>query len=485
MARSGQTSHTRHPRHNTFSRSQCSDSNPSPTFSTTPLLQRPIPGLNVLTRDGLLPLPTSDQRLEATTIQPQGAHLHGQRHDNLPQQVITIPTHLNQASYRTLFGNRFVLAFEEEYDSWSTMNWPRTTQRPLIRAGFWYMADVTNRDGSMLTWEDGPSRLLSTRLRPAYQRLLSGLHRNPLLCTEHHLDYTVFLESHIPEQGSYVWEFCVPRLQLVDRWCRNENLNPPRRVFTVVHQNLVPVPPIPLPASAEISRVIICTFTTKEVTQRICIGHSTADLQSALQFRWRDDLEFFDTSTSHLRALPATQHWRFPELPSTDQRTWCTRCDLQQNEDIIHCIWGCPISREVWNWVSYVFCISVPLSDRSHLLQPIHMFVAVRFPLNLRIPQQLWDPLRAISAWHIWNARCKHFIEGTRSLSASIIHSIWARLGVYLRQAWYSHVHKIKAGQLNQTEALTRMIASFGDSSEVWEVHEEKLQIPPVPPRPP
>lgn len=344
-------------------------------------MHRAIPGLNVLTWDGLLPLPTSDQQFEVSPAQLQEGHLHGKMHVNILLQ-----------------------------------------------------------DGALIPWDEGPSRLLPTRLRSAYERLLSGLHRNPILCTDRQLDCTVFLESNIPERGTFVWEFCVPRSELVNRWYRSHTLDPPRRVFELVHQTILPVAPIPLPTTGEISRVLTRSTTTKGVTQRIRIGKPTTHLQFALQFRWRDEVELFDTSTSHLRFL---------QLP------------LERHPH-----------RRISQWIS-LFHVD------------LHLPSLWRNTNNFRIPQQLWDTLRAISAWNIWKARCKHHIEGTRSLSTSVIHLILARLKIYLRQEWQGYAHKIKLGQLNQTEALTRMTRSFGGSSEVWETHEEKLQIPPAPPRPP
>lgn len=400
------------------------------------------------------------------------------------------------------------------------------------------MANVINPDGSMMNWEDGPSRTLHRRLRPAYERLLRGLHHLPIFCPDRLSKYTSFWESYIPSRGLCIWEFNIPRALLVNHWNASGTFNSsPIRVFKLVHNTLTPVPVFPIPRDAAIARVLIRGVVKNGVIQRQKIGRPNADLMFTLQYRWSDRVEFFDTTTAHLRAIqlpvertphkrirqwqtmfrldlhlpslwhatwlpfrsasencflwqlvyriPATQHWRFPELPATDPRTWCTRCDRQRMEDIIHCIWSCPVSREVWKWVNYVLCISAPLSDRSPLLQPAQIFIAVEFHDHFSIPKQLWATLRATTTWCIWKARCKHFMEGNRCLSTSIIYKIWARLGVYMRQTWNGYLRNIRMGETTRIAALTSMSGAYGTCSEVWEVHEDKLQIPPVPPRPP
>lgn len=413
----------------------------------------------------------------------------------------------------------------------------RATQRSLTHAGFCTMNDVTNRDGLMMAWDSGPHQLLSVRLRPAYERLLGGLHHQPVLCPDRHMESIVHMEALVPDRGTFIWEFCLPRMQVVNHWYTNGALYPPKRVFALSHQSLIPVPFFPLPDQCEPSRVLVRIIDQQGTTKRTRIGRPLADLRFALQYRWRDKIEFFNTCTSHLRSIqlreerqphrricqwqelfrldlhlptlwketwlpfrsmsencflwqllyriPATQHWRFPQLPAADQRTWCTRCNSQVMEDILHCIWYCPISREVWKWVNYIISISANQSTQYPLIHPAHIFVAKAFQRNFGIPEKLWQILRAASAWIIWKERCKHFIEGSPSTSASGINMIWSRVRTYIRQAWLDNLRRIRLGQLSQTEAIAHMSRSFGNSSEVWSIHEDKLQIPPVPPRPP
>lgn len=51
-----------------------------------------------------------------------------------------------------------------------------------------------------------------------------------------------------------------------------------------------------------------------------------------------------------LYRILATQRWRFPDRPASDPEMWCTRCSLHVTEDLFHCIWNCPMSRQCWDW---------------------------------------------------------------------------------------------------------------------------------------
>lgn len=326
-------------------------------------------------------------------------------------------------------------------------------------------------------------------------------------------------------------------MQVTSQWCRSGPTCVTKRVFAVNQHSLTPVPHIPIQWSINIHPVIIRQVTQNGSSKFTRIGTPVADLRFALQYRWKDEVEFFNTSTSHLRSIqitpeglphkrvrqwqtlfrvdlhlpslwretwipmrsstencflwqliyrvPATQHWRFPDLPPTDCRTWCTRCEMNVMEDIVHCIWQCPISRETWRWVNYLLSISMPLGDRSPLIRSAHVFVALGFPYNSGIPKTLWTILRAATAWHIWKNRCTHYMEGTPSQAATIIHKVWSRLRIYLRQSWISLTQKIRRGQLTQEDAIAHMSRSFGSNPDVWAIHEHRLQVPPVPPRPP
>lgn len=89
--------------------------------------------------------------------------------------------------------------------------------------------------------------------------------------------------------------------------------------------------------------------------------------------------------------IPAIQHWRFPHLPASDSQTWCTRCTIDNQEDIVHCIWGCPISQRVWWWVLFLLQIS---SDSPNSMVTLHManiFLAQPIQVQHVIPKRLWS----------------------------------------------------------------------------------------------
>lgn len=102
---------------------------------------------------------------------------------------------------------------------------------------------------------------------------------------------------------------------------------------------------------------------------------------------------------------PTTQHWRFPDLPPADPATWCTRCDLNLQEDIMHCMWFCPLSRQVWLWAQEVLHLAACKSAPSPVLKPEHDFVAHPLPQELLIPDCLWSITRPIIVWNIWKNR--------------------------------------------------------------------------------
>lgn len=118
---------------------------------------------------------------------------------------------------------------------------------------------------------------------------------------------------------------------------------------------------------------------------------------------------------------PATQHWRFRELHPSDPATWCTRFNLSLQEDILHCIWFCPLSRQVWLWAQGVLQLSSPEAAPFTLL-PEHVFVAHKLPQHFKIPAFFWTITRPIIAWNIWKNRCSHFIYNKPASAETVIY---------------------------------------------------------------
>lgn len=78
----------------------------------------------------------------------------------------------------------------------------------------------------------------------------------------------------------------------------------------------------------------------------------------------------------------------------THRATWCTGCDLNLQEDILHCIWFCPLSRQVWQWAQLILHVAASECAPSPTLQPEHIFVAHPLPLEFLIPDLLWSITR-------------------------------------------------------------------------------------------
>lgn len=403
--------------------------------ATHPPDLRPLSGSSA--QGGILPLPISLPNSRAISAD----NLVGGAEEESPA-VITLLSHIVQAAHKKLFDNKVVLTFESEFDTRRTLGWLAAfNQESSISLT---LSDVLKNSvfvaqfNTALGLKSRDTLLLRSPLK-ALDCFASvnpyGPHFDPCLTPDFKHLFTVHIEQGSPQFFVYLTFMVTP----IGRLTRSK-----------------------LAPGSEYHRISAVVETTLKRLPAL--------------YRWRDELIY---------QIPATRHLRFRELPATDQRTWCTQCDQQEMEDIIHCIWNCPISREVWKWVNFIVCTAAPMSDRYPLLQLVQGFVAVEFQGNLGIPKRLWDTLRAVTAWCIWKARCKHFMDATCSNSSSIIHTIWARFGIYLRKDWNGYLHKIRLGQLTRAEAINHMIRSYGNCTNVWEIHEDKLQIPPVPPRPP
>lgn len=114
-----------------------------------------------------------------------------------------------------------------------------------------------------------------------------------------------------------------------------------------------------------------------------------------------------------------------------------------------------------------------------------HVLLAEELPADLKISKKVWAIVRAVSCWEIWKARCKHYMENHHAAPATVIRNIWRRIGRYLRLFWSQKRAKIKTGQLDPDKAKMDMQRDFGTNTQIWYFHEIRLQVPPVPPRPP
>lgn len=185
----------------------------------------------------------------------------------------------------------------------------------------------------------------------------------------------------------------------------------------------------------------------------------------------------------------ATQRWRFPLSPADDPQLRCTRCDLMEKEDLIHCVWSCPLSQPCWQWGLGLLQAS---SDQRHRLggfrgtiEPAHVFVASPLPAEWMVPERFWLILRAVICWQVWKARNEHVMANRLSDPRRTIRKSWHRCSMYIRKEWAHLRSKIHRGQISLGEAEHIMQSHFGSNNEIWQLHGLVIQVPHVPPRPP
>lgn len=183
--------------------------------------------------------------------------------------------------------------------------------------------------------------------------------------------------------------------------------------------------------------------------------------------------------------MPATNKWRFPARPSSDPDTWCVRCQQQCPKDLLHCMWACPNANRCWMWCAELLAWLSVTPQGGLQLNPAHILIAEALPHEWDTPVRLWHTIRAIMSWIIWKDRNQHVFGGERSNVTRMIRLTWHRLSMYMRIAWKDLLSKVRLDRLTLTEAQDLMAIHFGAMGKLWTLSEVRLQIPPVPPRPP
>jgi hypothetical protein len=146
-----------------------------------------------------------------------------------------------------------------------------------------------------------------------------------------------------------------------------------------------------------------------------------------------------------------------PKLIRLDRATHCTRCSKGVQEDIMHCIWNCPHSLVVWDWVRRVLQLAAVYIGTNLELKLEHVLLAEDLPAHFRILKKLWAILRAVPCWEI----C----------------IIWYRLDVYLRLFWRHKFSKIKTKRLDPVKAQLDMQQDFGRCPQIWYLHNLRLSV--------
>lgn len=185
----------------------------------------------------------------------------------------------------------------------------------------------------------------------------------------------------------------------------------------------------------------------------------------------------------------ATQRWRFPARANTDATTWCTRCTEATQEDVLHCLWSCPLSTQCWQWGESILQAASGDAHNQITLLPEHIFLAQPLPAHWQCPERLWHLLKAIVSWQIWKNRNEHYMAAQPTNAHRVIRKSWARLGTYLRKEWWYLDKKVDLGRVTAAEGEDLMHKHFGSCPDIWSLHGTlhgiTLQVPPVPPRPP
>lgn len=61
-----------------------------------------------------------------------------------------------------------------------------------------------------------------------------------------------------------------------------------------------------------------------------------------------------------------------------DCRTWCTRCDWSQHEDILHMLWACLELQDVWSWAQKLLQLANEDQYRGFQLTPTQALLSAK-----------------------------------------------------------------------------------------------------------
>lgn len=89
----------------------------------------------------------------------------------------------------------------------------------------------------------------------------------------------------------------------------------------------------------------------------------------------------------------ATNKWRWPTLPNTDDAKKCKRYTLLALETISHCLWDCPHSRAIWNWVSFIAPLTSQQPDQTISLTGDQALIGRQLNCGPHIPLKWWQAL--------------------------------------------------------------------------------------------
>lgn len=210
----------------------------------------------------------------------------------------------------------------------------------------------------------------------------------------------------------------------------------PAATFTVTGQNLQSVSNRPPARETPLRRILV--RSPQGSSGRIHWGDWGSALGICTQYVWTDGTRLINSSTSQLRLLqerqhagthpalakwtnqlrkpiendiwrftwisyrsaaentflwqilyriPATNKWRHPDSPATDPATWCVRCQLGVQEDLLHCLWAYPNANRCWMWCNRILKW-VSCRHPAIQIDPTHSLIASRLPQEWETPDR-------------------------------------------------------------------------------------------------
>jgi ribosomal protein L37AE/L43A len=84
-----------------------------------------------------------------------------------------------------------------------------------------------------------------------------------------------------------------------------------------------------------------------------------------------------------------------------NRHIWCDRCANQQHKDILHLLWECPKSREVWEWVRATLFVARSLSQNLEFTVA-HALLGGKLPMeSISIRLSFEEILRGQAMWEL------------------------------------------------------------------------------------
>lgn len=381
-----------------------------------------------------------------------------------------------------------------------------------------------------ISWETARERGAPSRSEGAFRELIANLKLAPEIDPVDTL-HDLFLEESTNHR---VWHYRIPASRLSDRWIQFMDLTEPEGTFSRYGEALIPTRNQPPESGDRLHRIVV--RKPSQSGQRLHFGMWNRHNVILVQYQWQDGNTLIHSSTGQLRRMvtrhqmsphaalhkwhnqlgtpvpsdvwqltwidfrsaaentflwqllyriPATQRWRLLGRPATDPETWCSRCNLQVTEDLFHCIWDCPTSRQCWEWCSSILSWVSPGTQAPIRIQPAHVLIAAALPQAWDTPDRLWKTFRAIVCWIIWKDRNCHIFGGEQSNVPRMIALSWHRLSMYVNVAWKTLLKRVRLREVTLPEACSLMADQFGEMGKIWTLHEIQVRVVPVPPHPP